>query len=219
MLKKDITYEGFEGEEVIETHYFHIYEDEFVEFQIIHELEGGLEGMFKKLQEADDRPAILELFKELICMGYGERDPEKQEKFRKTPEITADFRSGPAFHALYKELMTSENAAAEFLLGAIPRSLSSNPKISAAMTATVSSPTPIEDVNLPDDSMAWPKDNGPQPPDEASHLTNPRGDDGNLLPWAFREPTAIELAAMPRPYMMDAFRRKNTDWQPFHIKS
>ena len=224
MLKKDIKFEDFDGEEVTETHYFHIYPSEFAEFELIHELEGGLEGMFKKLQKEDNRAGILELFKNLICMGYGLRDPENPTKFKKTPEILADFRSSPAFDALYIELMTSETASTEFLMGAVPKSLSASVKAEAlkarnSAASSMPSPAQIEDVKLPDDTAAWPIDNGEQPPDVASGLTNPRDGDGNLLPWAFREPTNVELATMPKPDMMDVYRRKNTDWQPFEFKS
>lgn len=246
MLKKDITFENFEGVQVTETHYFHIYEVELVEFLVLHNIDGdvknGLKNLLDDLVKKNDRASILALFRELVVMGYGQRNPERPEKFLKTPEISEEFKSSPAYKALYLELMTSDKAAAEFLMGAIPRSMSSNPKVASAVAASYSGtpetlkvPDPnkldsstgtwprderagVEDVDLPDDTKAWPVDNGQQPPDEASYLTTPRNDDGNLVPWAFREPTQQQLTTMSKLQMMDVFRRKNTDWQPFEFK-
>lgn len=246
MLKKDITFENFEGIQVTEVHYFHIYEAELIEFLILHniddDVQNGLKRLLDSLIEKNDRASILDLFKELVLMGYGQRNPERPEKFLKTPEIVEDFKSSPAFKALYLELMTSDQAAAQFLMGAIPKSMSANPKVAAAVAAshsgtpeTLKVPDPnkldsstgtwprdpqagIEDVNLPDDTKAWPVDNGPQPFDHASYLTMPRDDKGNLVPWAFREPTQQELTAMSKQQMNDVYRRKSTDWQPFEFK-
>lgn len=241
MLKKDITFENFDGVQVTEVNYFHIYEAELVEFLILHniddDVQNGLKRLIDGLIERNDRAAILALFKELVIMGYGLRNPEKPEKFLKTPEISEDFKSSPAYKALYLELMTNEKAATEFLMGAIPKSMSGDPRVATAVAAsqsgtnrrpeTLKAPDPngldsasgIEDVNLPDDTKAWPVDNGEQPPDAASYLTTPRDDDGNLVPWAFREPTQQQLSTMSKPQMMDVFRRKSTDWQPYQFKS
>jgi hypothetical protein len=249
VLKKDITFENFDGVQVTEVHYFHIYEAELVEFLILHNIDGdvqnGLKILLDDLIKKNDRAAILALFKELVVMGYGQRNPERPEKFLKTPEVLEDFKSSPAYKALYLELMTSEKAAANFLLGAIPRSMSSNPKVASAVAASYSgtngqSETPkvpdpngldsstgtwprdpqaeVQDVNMPDDTKAWPADNGPQPEDGASYLTNPRDSDGSLVPWAFREPSNAELKMMSKPQMMDVFRRKSTDWEPYQIR-
>jgi hypothetical protein len=249
VLKKDITFENFEGVQVTEVHYFHIYEAELVEFLILHnidnDVQNGLKMLLDDLLKKNDRAAILGIFKELLVMGYGQRNPERPEKFLKTPEILEDFKSSPAYKALYLELMTSDKAAADFLLGAIPRSMSTNPKVTSAVAAsrsgtnakseTLKVPDPngvdssagtwprdsqaeVQNVNMPDDTKAWPVDNGPQPDDASSYLTNPRDADGNLVPWAFREPSNVELTSMSKPQMLDAFRRKSTDWQPYQIR-
>lgn len=246
MLKKDITFENFDGVQVTEVHYFHIYEAELVEFLILHniddDVQNGLKRLIDGLIERNDRAAILTLFKELVIMGYGLRNPERPEKFLKTPEISEDFKSSPAYKALYLELMTNEKAATEFLMGAIPKSMSGNPKVATAVAAsqfgtnrlpeTLKVPDPngldsatgtwprdTEDVNLPDDTAAWPVDNGLQPPDAASGLKYPRDIHGNMVPWAFREPTKQQLMSMTNAQKVDVYERKSSDWQPFEFKS
>jgi hypothetical protein len=52
------------------------------------------------------------------------------------------------------------------------------------------------------------------PRDMTTGLDSPRDDKNELVPWAFREPTNLELAQMSKPQMMDAFKRKNSGWVP-----
>lgn len=241
MIRKEILFEDFDGGEASETHYFHISKSEFVELNLT--TDGGIEAKFAKLVADKDAAGILKMFKDIIDLSYGRRDPENPRRFDKSPEILAAFKSSPAWDALYTELMANEGSAIEFITGVLPKSMSSDPKMVTAIAKAYSEtdgqpavvpdpngldsptatwprdPQSIVDVKLPDDSKAWSADNGPQPEDEHTYLASPRDEDGNLVPWAFREPNSVELSTMSKPQMMDAFRRKSTDWQPYQFKT
>lgn len=203
MLKKDITYEDFDGNEVTETHYFHLAKSELVEFNLV--TKGGLEANFNAMLKAGNVEGVLDLFKQIIKRSYGRRDPENPQKFSKTPEILDNFVNSGAFDALYVELMTHDSAGMEFISGIFPKSMQDNPEVKTAIAKAYSgeSRTPTETLQLPE-----------QPSDETTFLDNPRDENGDLLPWAFREPTSSEMQNMSRLQMAEVYQRKSRGWVP-----
>lgn len=118
MLKKDITYENFDGEKVTKTFYFHLSVPELLELET--ETEGGMFDLLQKVAESDDNREILEQFKLMILRSYGERDGDRHIK---SEEISKAFTQTPAYETLYMELLTEPGAAEEFGLGIMPRDL------------------------------------------------------------------------------------------------
>lgn len=120
MLKKTITYEDFNGEEVTEDFYFHLSKADLVELEMSKK--GGLEAWIKRVVDSRDGKAIMEEFKNLIMMSVGERS-EDGKRFRKSVDLRNDFKDSPAYDTLFMELVTNAEKAAEFVNGIIPRNM------------------------------------------------------------------------------------------------
>lgn len=120
MLKKEITYENFDGEAVTETFYFHLGKTDLFEMDIEHD--DGLEVWLKNISESKDKKALYYEFKRLILATYGERS-EDGKRFIKSKELSDMFSQTGAYEALFMELVSDENAAVEFLVGCLPKDI------------------------------------------------------------------------------------------------
>lgn len=120
MLKKTITYEDFNGEEVSEDFFFHLSKAELVEMEVSHE--GGLSESLQRIIAAEDGKAIIAEFKEIILGSYGKRS-EDGKRFVKNATIREEFESSEAYSALFMELVTDAESAVEFINGIIPQGL------------------------------------------------------------------------------------------------
>ncbi|MGB4293546.1 MAG: hypothetical protein WBJ37_11780 [Bacteroidales bacterium] len=117
MLKKTITYTDYNGNERTEDFYFNLYKAEIMEMEM--STAGGLTEMIQKIVAAQDAPAIIKVFKELILKAYGEKSPDGK-RFIKSDEISTAFSQTEAFSQLFIELATDADAAAKFVNGIIP---------------------------------------------------------------------------------------------------
>ena len=85
MLKKAITYKDYNGTERTEDHYFNLSEAECMEMEM--GTTGGLSEMIRRIVAAQDTPAIIKIFKELILKAYGEKSPDGK-RFIKSDELS-----------------------------------------------------------------------------------------------------------------------------------
>lgn len=117
MLKKTITYEDFEGEEVTRDFFFNMTRAEFLEF--VSEMPGyDIEAYLTRLAESNDKAAMLKLLKDLIARSYGER---KDDLFIKSPDITASFLSSEAYSELLFAMAENLDLAVGFFNGVMPK--------------------------------------------------------------------------------------------------
>jgi hypothetical protein len=122
MLKKVITFEDFNGEEVSETHYFNLTKTELIELEVHYE--GGLEGSINKIIEAQDNATLLREFKKIILSSYGEKSADGK-RFIKSDEMSKAFSQSAAFDSLFMELASGDGSAgAAFIAGVLPKDLS-----------------------------------------------------------------------------------------------
>ena len=117
MLKKTITYTDYNGSERTEDFYFNLSKAEIMEMEM--STAGGLTEMIQKIVAAQDSPAIIKVFKELILKAYGEKSPDGK-RFIKSDEISTAFSQTEAYSQLFMELATDADAAAKFVNGIIP---------------------------------------------------------------------------------------------------
>ena len=120
MLKKTITYEDYDGTVLTEDFYFHLSKAELVELEVAQK--GGLAEKMKQIVESEDGAKIIATFKEIILTSYGIRS-EDGKRFIKSEDIRNQFAQTQAYSALFMELSTDANAAAEFIEGIIPAGL------------------------------------------------------------------------------------------------
>jgi hypothetical protein len=117
MLKREIKYRDFDDNEVTDTFYFNITKSEVVELEVGHK--GGMEEFIKKIVKTDDHQALIAEFKRIILLSYGVKS-EDGKRFIKSQEMRDEFSQTAAFDALFIELATDENAAANFIKGILP---------------------------------------------------------------------------------------------------
>lgn len=117
MLKREIKYQDFDGNEQTATFYFHIGKHEIVELDVEHK--GGIKALFEKIIETQDDKGIVEQMKKLILLAVGERSADGQ-RFVKNDQIREDFKNHAAYEALFMELSTDAERASEFGIGILP---------------------------------------------------------------------------------------------------
>lgn len=136
MYKKTITYTDYNGNERKEDYYFNLTEAELVEMELT--TDGGLVEMLTRIVEAKDGPALTKMFKEILLKAYGEKSPDGRQ-FMKVDEngkpLYVGFSQTEAYSKFYMELVTSDEAAAEFINKVVPS------KYGAASMKSISAPT------------------------------------------------------------------------------
>lgn len=122
MLKRNITYEDFNGDTVTEVFYFNLSKTELVDVEFSKE--GGFEETLKRIIKTQDNKALISEFKKLILLSYGEKSQDGK-RFIKSDALREEFLQTAAFDVLFMELATNDEAAAQFVQGVLPKDLSS----------------------------------------------------------------------------------------------
>lgn len=117
MVKKTITYKDYNGVERTEDFYFNLTKVEVLEMET--SVEGGLIAKIEKISETENRPELVELFKDLIHKSYGVKSLDGR-RFIKSEEIFEDFVQTEAYSELYMELATNTEAGIAFINELVP---------------------------------------------------------------------------------------------------
>ena len=118
MLKKTFTYTDYNGVERTEDHYFNLSKAELMEMEL--STTGGLAEMINSIVAAQDAPAIVKIFKELVLKAYGKKSPDGR-RFIKSQELADEFSQTEAYSQLFMELATDADAASKFVNGIVPQ--------------------------------------------------------------------------------------------------
>ena len=118
MLKKTFTYVDYNGVERTEDHYFNLSKAELMEMEL--STTGGLAEMINKIVAAQDAPAIVKVFKDLVLKAYGQKSADGR-RFIKSKELSDEFSQTEAYSQLFMELATDADAAAKFVNGIVPQ--------------------------------------------------------------------------------------------------
>lgn len=133
MLKKTITYTDYNGTERTEDFYFNLSKAEIMEMEM--GTSGGLAEMIQRIVAAQDAPAIIKIFKDLVLKAYGEKSADGK-KFIKSEELSIGFSQTEAYSILFMELATDADAAAKFVNGIVPADVAKNAAAGALASAT-----------------------------------------------------------------------------------
>lgn len=117
MIKKTITYTDYNDNERTEDFYFNLNQAEVMELEL--STSGGLANMITNIVNAQDAPAIIKIFKELILKAYGKKSPDGR-RFEKSEALSNEFSQTEAYSKLFMELATDADKAAEFVNGIVP---------------------------------------------------------------------------------------------------
>ncbi len=121
MLKKNIKYTDYNGVEREEEFLFNLTKAELMEMEM--GTTGGLAEQIQRIVDAQDAPAIMKVFKDIILKAYGEKSADGK-RFIKVSEtgapLSIGFSQTEAYSTLFMELATDADAAANFIKGIIP---------------------------------------------------------------------------------------------------
>ena len=117
MLKETIKYTDYNGVERTEDFWFHLSKAELMEWEM--GTTGGLTEMIKRIVDAQDAPAIIKIFKELVLKAYGQKSPDGK-RFIKSEDLATEFSQTEAYSQLFMELATDADKAAAFVNGIMP---------------------------------------------------------------------------------------------------
>lgn len=123
MLKRDITYTDWDGNEQTETFHFHLSKAELIEMEMSHQ--GGMEQYLQRIIRDKKGAEIMAAFKLILLSSVGKKSDDGR-RFLKTEEIQQDFASSPAYDVIFSELCTKADAAAQFINGVIPVQINPN---------------------------------------------------------------------------------------------
>lgn len=123
MIKETITYIDYNGIERTEDFYFHLTEAELMKMEI--GTKGGYTEMVQRIIKAQDQPAIIAVFEELIHHSYGVKTLDGRGFVKRAADLEA-FISTEAYSKLFMKLATDDVAAARFINGVVPEHLAKN---------------------------------------------------------------------------------------------
>ena len=129
MIKKTITYTDFNGNERTEDFYFNLTKAEITKMEL--STKGGLAEMIQRIVAAQDTPAIIEVFEDLIKRSYGVKTPDGRGFSKKFEDLDA-FMATEAYSQLFMELATDADAAAKFVNGVVPADMAKQAALEAA---------------------------------------------------------------------------------------
>ncbi len=140
MLKREITYEDFNGVKTTDVFYFNISKPEIIEMQVAYE--EGLSEVLKRIVVEKDNKNLVKIFKDIVLKAYGEKSADGK-RFIKSDQLREEFSQTAAYSVLFMELATEDNAAVVFLKGICPQDMG------AEFDKAVAEAVPVQPVPNP----------------------------------------------------------------------
>ena len=129
MIKKTITYSDFNGTERTEDFYFNLTKAEITKMEL--STKGGLAEMIQRIVAAQDTPAIIAVFEDLIQRSYGVKTADGRGFVKRAEDLEA-FTSTEAYSQLFMELATDADAASKFVNGVVPADMAKQAALESA---------------------------------------------------------------------------------------
>lgn len=124
MIKKTIKYTDYNGIERTEDFWFNLTKAEVMEMEL--STAGGLAESIQRIVNAQDQPAIIKVFKDLVLKAYGEKSADGR-RFMKEDDngrpLYKNFEQTEAYSIIFMELATDADKASEFVNGIVPSDL------------------------------------------------------------------------------------------------
>lgn len=117
MIKETMTFTDYNGVTRTEDFYFNLSKAEIMEMEM--GTVGGLAEMINRIIAAQDQPALIKIFKDLVLKAYGVKSADGR-RFMKSEEISADFSQTEAYSDLFMKLATDAEYAAKWVNGVVP---------------------------------------------------------------------------------------------------
>lgn len=120
MLRKEVEYKDFDGNDRKDVLWFHLNEVEITEMDL--ETSGGLVKYMESIIDTNDVNQLIIIFKDLLIRSYGERSMDGKH-FYKDDKIRNEFVSSAAYPVLYMEMVSDADKAVEFINGIVPSNI------------------------------------------------------------------------------------------------
>lgn len=119
MLKKTVTYTDYNGVEKKETNWFHLNESDLAKMQLSEY--GTMDDRLQAMVDRKDISKIMDQFEDLLRLSYGVKTPDGRfiKKENGVP-LFGTFQTTAAYDAIFMELITNPDFAAEFATGILP---------------------------------------------------------------------------------------------------
>lgn len=118
MLEKKIKFTDYNGVEREQTFQFNLNKQELMTMEL--GTTGGYTEMLKTIINAQDTPTLMEVFEKFILKSYGRKSADGM-RFEKSEQLSQEFKQTEAYSELFMELLTSDEAAAKFINGVVPK--------------------------------------------------------------------------------------------------
>lgn len=116
MIKKEIRFTDFDGNNQVEEAYFNLTEPEIVRLDA--KFVGGLDAFTKNIDPVNRPEEVVDLFEDVLSSSYGVKS-EDGRRFVKDPVVVGQFLDSAAYSALFMELLSDAEAAAAFMEGVL----------------------------------------------------------------------------------------------------
>lgn len=117
MIKETITFADYNGGTRTEDFYFNLTKAEIMRMEM--STQGGLAERINRIIAAQDTPAIIAVFEDLIQKSYGVKTPDGRGFMKRKEDLDA-FIATEAYSELFMKLATDAEAAAKFVNGVVP---------------------------------------------------------------------------------------------------
>lgn len=120
MYKKTISYSDFDNNIVSKEFYFNLSKVELLNME--KNYPGGYGAMLRKIVDADDKNAMIDVVEQLVLDSYGVKS-EDGMRFIKSQQLREEFEQTEAYSEFVYEILSDDKAATAFLQGIVPASL------------------------------------------------------------------------------------------------
>lgn len=122
MVKKEMTYQNFNGETVKEDLYFHLTQTDWLMIDADYQEYGGLKSYIEKAVNEEDKRALLHLFTKLVKKSYGVKS-EDGKRFIKNDQLSEEFSQTEAFSDLIIGFLTDNDEGVAFFNALAPKDI------------------------------------------------------------------------------------------------
>lgn len=122
MIKKTLSFEGYDGKKYDQDYYFHMTKADLVEMKLYLE-ETGLDDYFRKISASDKASVVLPHFKDIVskCIGVMSEDGRRHDK--RNGDVWDEFTQTPAYSEFFMWLLENPIDAAKFFTGILPKDM------------------------------------------------------------------------------------------------
>lgn len=135
MLRKEVTYTDFDGNEVKEVLYFNLTKSEIAALQV--RMDGKFIDYLKDLVEGNHIEKLFQIFRDDILIGsYGKKSDDGR-RFIKNQQLREEFESSLAFDAIFTEMLMNPEAQSAFTRGILPPDMTTGGGLDAQVVPSI----------------------------------------------------------------------------------